>query len=144
MDDSGRTGEAITPIWLSHHFPDDYDRCALVGQKHVCRRCLALYPVAFAIVVLAMAGLAWPDSWDTWILVLLPVPGVIEFVLEQIGMIRYSARRTILVTVPLAIALGGGFARYVESPGDALFWSIVLGYGFICGLSVLWRWTRPS
>ncbi len=133
---------AITPIWLAHHFPEAYDRCVLVGDRHVCRRCLALYPVAFTVLALAVGGLAWPGSWDVWILVVLPIPGVIEFVLEQLRVIRYSAVRTWVVTVPLALALGGGFVRYVDSPGDRLFWGVVLGYGFICGLSVLWRWTR--
>ncbi len=143
---TNRTGsdEAITPLWLSHHYPEQYDRCALVGAKHVCRRCLALYPLSFLVLAAAVAGLAWPEAWDGWILVVLPIPAVIEFVLEQLGLISYSAVRTWIVTVPLAVALGGGFVRYVDAPGDPLFWGVVLGYGVICGLSVLWRWTRTA
>ena len=138
------TADEITPMWLAHHYPEDYDRCVVVGRRHVCRRCLALYPVALAVMVVSVAGLHWPSSWDAWLLVLLPIPAVIEFILEQVGTLTYSPKRLVLVTVPLAFALGQGFARYVESPGDRLFWGIVLGYGFLCGLSVLWRWTRRS
>lgn len=137
-------GETITALWLAHHYPEDYDRCALVGSRHVCRRCLALYPLSFLVLAVAVLGLAWPQSWDPWVLVVLPIPAVIEFVLEQVGVLAYSAVRTWIVTVPLALALGGGFVRYVDSPGDRLFWGVVLGYGLVCGLAVIWRWTRPS
>ena len=42
---------ADTPMWLSHHWPSDYDRCAVVAGRHVCRRCLVLYPLALVAAV---------------------------------------------------------------------------------------------
>lgn len=30
---------ADTPLWLSHHWPGEYDRCAMVARRHICRRC---------------------------------------------------------------------------------------------------------
>ena len=47
--------------------------------------------------------------------------------------------RQIATTVLLAVAMGRGFARYVENPGDLLFWGIVLVYGGLCVATVLWR-----
>ena len=43
-----------SPMWLAPHHPDQYDRCVTVGDRHVCRRCLVLYPVAAlsALVIL--------------------------------------------------------------------------------------------
>ena len=49
MSDQARDCDAITPIWLSHHYPEQYDRCVLVGRKHICRRCMALYPLSFLV-----------------------------------------------------------------------------------------------
>ena len=53
---------ADTPMMLSHHFPEDYDRCAVVAGFHVCRRCLVLYPVALVTGVVISLGSWWPDS----------------------------------------------------------------------------------
>jgi len=124
--------ESISPLWLAHHYPDDYDRCVVIGRAHVCRRCLALYPVAFAVMALALAGVRWPRAIDPWLLIALPVPSVIEFVLEHLGVVGYQPRRQVLLTIPLAFALGVGFARYLHRPTDPLFWGVVVGYAGIC------------
>jgi hypothetical protein len=129
--------ESISPLWLAHHYPEDYDRCVTVGRTHVCRRCLALYPVAFVVMVLTLAGARWPTGWDALALVVLPLPSVVEFVLEHLGVIGYQPRRQVLLTFPLAVALGVGFGRYLRHPSDLLFWAVVVGYGSICLAAVL-------
>ena len=64
---------ADTPMYLSHHWPSDYDRCAVVGGMHICRRCLVLYPVALVAGLVVGIG-SWtpaesclcngfPDAW---------------------------------------------------------------------------------
>src|SRR5438270_6060583 len=97
------------PMWLSHHYPEDYDRCVRVGNRYICRRCLVLYPVAFLAMALALAGARWPKSLDSVLLVVLPLPAVAEFVLEHLGAIGYRPRFQAAVTVPLGVALGVGF-----------------------------------
>src|SRR4051812_36678566 len=130
----GRPGadESVSALWVAHHYPEDYDRCVLVGRTHVCRRCLALYPVAFVVMGLTLAGVRWPSGLDPWLLVALPVPSVVEFVLEHLGAVRYQPRRQVMLTIPLAVALGVGFARYLRHPADLLFWGIVVAYGGVC------------
>ena len=123
--------ESISPLWIAHHYPEDYDRCVVVGRSHVCRRCLALYPIAFAVMVLALAGVRWPTDLDPWLLVALPLPSVVEFVLEHVGVIDYQPVRQVVLTIPLAVALGVGFARYLRHPADLLFWGVVVGYSAI-------------
>jgi hypothetical protein len=123
--------ESISPLWLSHHYPDDYDRCVVVGRTHICRRCLVLYPVAFVVMGLALADLRWPTGLDAWLLILLPAPAVAEFVLEHLGMASYQPLRQTLLTVPMAVALGVGFARYLDHQTDLLFWGVVLGYSAV-------------
>jgi len=123
--------ESISPLWLAHHYPEDYDRCVVVGRTHVCRRCIVLYPVAFVVMGLALADVRWPDALDPWLLVLLPAPAIVEFVLEHLGRASYHPWRQTLLTVPMAVALGVGFARYLEDHTDLLFWGVVVGYSAI-------------
>ena len=141
MDSMAGDPRTLTPIWLSHHFPEQYDRCVRIGDRHVCRRCLALYPLAFAVMVWSLLG-PWPGGLDGWVLVLLPLPSVIEFVLEHLDVIGYQPVRQVLLTIPLAVALGRGFAIYVEDPTSRLFWGVVLVYGGLCVAAAVWRARR--
>ncbi|HEY5155240.1 MAG TPA: hypothetical protein VIJ47_10935 [Acidimicrobiales bacterium] len=129
--------ETVSALWIAHHYPEDYDRCVTVGRTHVCRRCLALYPVAFVVMVLTLGGARWPADLDAVLLVVLPLPSVVEFVAEHLGVIRYQPTRQVVLTVPLAVALGVGFGRYLRHPSDPLFWAIVVGYGGVCLAAVV-------
>lgn len=124
--------ERRTALWLSHHWPEDYDRCVRIGHRHVCRRCLWFWPACLATMLLALAGLRWPDALDPWLVALLPVPVVIEWWGEHLGLIRYSATRQIPLTLLAAPAVGVGLARYLEHPGDRLFWGVVATYAVLC------------
>ena len=124
--------ETISPMWMAHHYPEDYDRCFLIGRSHVCRRCLVLYPVAFAVLALCGAAVRWPRPLDPWLLILLPLPGVIEFVAEHVGLVGYHPWLQVALAVPMGVALGVGFDRYLHHPADLLFWGVVVVYGGIC------------
>jgi hypothetical protein len=124
--------ERVSPLWLAHHDPGDYGRCVLIGRTRVCRRCLVLYPVAFVVLGLAQAGLRWPSSLDPVLLLLLPVPAVVEFVLEHVGAMGYRPVVQAVVTTLLAAALGVGFQRYLDRHTDPLFWGTVVVYGGVC------------
>src|SRR5512137_1230261 len=89
------------PVWLAHHHAGQYDRCWRAGDTLVCRRCTLLWPLAFVVMAAALAGDWWPAGADPWLLVLLPMPGVLEFLLEHAGVVRYHARRQLVLTVPV-------------------------------------------
>jgi len=129
--------ERRTALWLSHHWPEQYDRCAHIGHRHVCRRCAWFWPVCLGSMVLALAGVRWPITLDPWLIALLPVPVVIEWWGEQLDLIRYSPIRQIALSVLAAPAVGVGLARYLESPGDTLFWAVVAAYAVACLAPVL-------
>ncbi len=86
---------------------------------------------------LALGGISWPDSLDPWLLWLLPVPVVLEWYLEHLGVVRYSSGRNVAFSVLCAPAVGVGLARYMRHPSDLLFWSVVATYGIICLAPVL-------
>lgn len=124
--------EADTPMWLSHHWPEQYERCAVVAGRHVCRRCLVLYPLALVAFVGVGLGTWWPHGLDPWLLWLLPLPGVVEFVLDNVGAVRYSARRQAALSAPGALAAGLGYDRYLARGSDRLVWAVVAVYTATC------------
>jgi hypothetical protein len=128
---------ADTPMWLSHHWPSGYDRCAVVRGRHVCRRCLVLYPVALVAGLAIGLGSWWPASLDPWALWLLPLPGVIEFVLDNLGRIAYSPRRQVALSAAGAVAAGVGYLRYLDDALDPLVWSVVGVYTATCVAAVV-------
>jgi hypothetical protein len=126
--------------------PEDYDRCVVVGRRHVCRRCLVLYPVALATMVVVLAGRWEASPVVAWALVLLPLPAVADFVVEHLGRAAPSPRRLVAVTLPLGVGLGAGLSRYVTRPGDPLFWTVVAVDTGVCLAALLTgrRWARAA
>lgn len=127
-------GEALadTPLWLSHHPPEQYDRCALIAGRHVCRRCLVLYPLALVAGVAVSIGSWWSHDLDPWVLWLLPLPGVVEFVLDNLGRIRHSPLRQVILSGAGALAAGVGYTRYLDDATDSLVWTVVATYTAAC------------
>ncbi len=126
-------------MYLAHHYPEQYDRCVLIGRSHVCRRCLVLYPLAIATLVLVVL-VPPPSAGQAAIWLVAPVPALVELVLEQCGVVRYRAARQIAVTIPLAIGLGCGFGLYLEDHTSILFWAVVVVYTSV-GAGASW-WGR--
>ncbi len=130
-DRAAQPSESRAPLWLTHHRAEQHDRCWHAGRHLVCRRCTVLWPLAFVVMIVAGVGSWWPSSTDPVLLVLLPLPGVIEFALEHFGVLRYSSTRQLVLTVPVAIGVGRLLARYLDDQGDALFWIVVWGYAVV-------------
>lgn len=131
-------------MWLAHHYPDDYDRCSIVAGRHVCRRCLWFYPACFAVAAATLAGVHWPTSMDPWLVWLLPVPVVVEWWGEHLGRLGYVPRRSVLLSLVAAPAVGRGLGRYLLHPGDRLFWGVVAVYAVVCALPLFIAARRPD
>lgn len=126
------------PLWLAHHHEDQLHRCSLVGGVHVCRRCLWSYPACFVVLGLSVFGVHWPAGWDAALGWGLPLLAVVDFALENLGRVDYSVRRQAWFSLLAGVAFGRGTGRYVEHPGDRLFWSVALTYGTVMAVSAVW------
>lgn len=121
-----------TPLWLSHHWDHESDRCVVIRGRHVCRRCVVLYPLSFAAALVLGVGPSWPDRLDPVVLWLLPLPAVLEFIGEHLCWFRHSPARLVALTVPLAVACGRLYLRYLDNLADGLVWAVLSTYGAVC------------
>ncbi len=114
-------------MWRTHHHPDQYERCAVIAGRRCCRRCLTLYPVAFLFAGLTLAGWSlWPEDLDLWFIWLPCIPATVDFVTDQLRIVRYSARRQFLTTLLLAPALGRGIGHELDDSFSWELWGPVL------------------
>jgi uncharacterized membrane protein len=133
------------PLWLAHHHGGELHRCARVGNTLVCRRCLAAHPVSWLVMILSLAGIGWPVGLDPVILWALPAIAVLEYSAENLGLLRYSARRQAVVSFLCGIAFGRGLARQLRNPGDSLFWTVTLtASGVMVGSLIINRRQRAA
>ena len=118
-------------LWLSHHWPAHYaERCATVGGRPVCRRCLALYPLSILVAVLALVvGPPWPAPWDPWPVWLLSLPATVAFVGEALGWFRYSVRWQVGTMLVAAVAFGRAWGAEMGDGGQAMFWGPIAVFG---------------
>ena len=132
-------------ILLSHHPPEEGHRCVKVAGVHLCRRCLALYPLTFAVIALQLALKGVPEDLQLWLLALGPLVPTLLFIAEQLDWLEYGPVQVYLGSLWLSIPLGVGLARYLLDPLEPLFWGMVLIYGIPAGMSVLYRkWPRGA
>lgn len=126
------TRRARRALWLAHHWPDGYDRCVVIGSRHVCRRCLALYPLTLVVLVLTSAGVdLWPAGADPWMIWLLCVPATAEYVADALRLTGHRPARQVVATLLVALALGRGLAYEFEARWSAEFWGPLLAFGTI-------------
>jgi uncharacterized membrane protein (UPF0136 family) len=133
-----------SPFWLTHHVAEQHDRCAHVGGRLVCRRCLWSYPVAFTVMAASLAGVHWSTGLDGWLLWLMPAPAIAEFVLEHVAGLRYNPKRQALLSLVAGVAFGRGLGRYLESNGDRLFWQVSVTYSLVMVAAVIVRQVREK
>lgn len=88
-----------------------------LGALALCRRCLATWPMAAAVLVAGLGGRLPPASGVELALWLGPATG--EYVAVHAGRLPYSAGRTLIFGLILGVGLGRLAHRYLLAPGDA-------------------------
>lgn len=116
-------GSATTPLWLSHHHPENAYRCVRIGDHQVCRRCLVMYPtVVVTALVMTTIGLKGSQALGLSIAALL-LPFIVEWTMDNLDLVAYSSRRSTLTSVIGAVGLGLALAVHVDSPFDP--WAVL-------------------
>lgn len=96
----------LRPLWLSHHYGCDADRCVRVGSRHVCRRCLAML-VGFVPATLVLLS-SWSDdlqAGDVGLVLAFTIVAGLEFVQVVRRRSPYSARRVLVLSPPVGAVL---------------------------------------
>ena len=125
----------LPPAWLSHHREEHAERCLQLGGRHLCRRCAALWPVCFAVLVLGVV-VAWPVAGPGELAAWLALP-MAEYAWVHAGPGRYTAWRVWPLGGMLGVGLGRAFHRYVLDPMDLVAWAALGGVAVVGGLSVV-------
>ena len=134
---------AYRSLWLAHHWPHRYERCAVVAGRHVCRRCLWFYSIAFLTLGVAFAGVSpWPTAWDAVLVWVLSIPATVEFIGGEFGYWSYNARRQVAVTSILALAVGRGFYLELQNEGNWVFWGPAIVFGLLWFFVGLYTWSK--
>lgn len=118
-------------LWLSHHWPEQYDdRCFTVGRWPVCRRCGALYGVGFGVALAMTFGVdPWPARLDPTLIWLLCLPATAAFVGEALGWFRYAVRWQVATTLVAGLAFGKALGYELEQRWSPEFWGPVAVFG---------------
>lgn len=104
-------------FWLSHHPPDELDRCYRVGSLHVCARCLGTYPVMFAAIA-AQLALHWPLEYplDVPLSVALVLPATLDWGFGRFQPHRFSNAWRTATGVLLGLGLGRSLFIHLQRP----------------------------
>ncbi len=118
-------------MWLAHHWPDEYaERCAVVGGRHVCRRCAALYPFGFLVAFASAFGVAmWPESWDPLAIWVLSIPATVAYGGEALGFFAYNARVQVAAMLVTAVGFGRGLGYELVERWSPEFWGPIIFFG---------------
>jgi uncharacterized membrane protein len=115
-------------FWLSHHPPEELDRCYRVGAVHVCARCLGTYPTMFAALALQLRLRApLEHAWDLAAVLALTLPATIDWALGRAQPHRFSNAWRTATGLLLGLALGRTLFIHLQRP----FPLVLLAQGFV-------------
>jgi len=72
----------------------------------------------------------------------LSLPATVDFIGGELGWWRYNARRQVIVTVILGLAVGRGFYAELTERGSWIFWGPVLVFGTLWFAVAAAQWIR--
>lgn len=135
--------QAAAPYLLSHHEPEEWDRCyapVLFGRRvRLCARCLGIYPGIGLGAVAAVAGPPFPSGIA--LVLVLPAFALFDWVVTTFSArTGVNAVRTATGAL-LGYAYGLGLVLFVTTL-DVRVLAVGAGYGVVAGalLLVARRW----
>jgi len=123
-----------TPMWLSHHDPESYDRCVVVAGRHVCRRCIVLYPAMLLVAAVQLSG-AIPPGLGVALMWVAPLGVVAEWFGEHLAGLAYSARRQVVTTGVASLSFGVALGRHLRHPFEGAAAAPAIVFTVVCLLA---------
>ncbi|MBL8917442.1 MAG: DUF2085 domain-containing protein [Myxococcaceae bacterium] len=104
-------------FWLSHHPPEEYDRCYRVGPLHVCARCLGVYPTLVVMLVALFAVRApLEHPLDLPVVLCLTAPATLDWAFGRFRPHALSNLWRTFTGVLLGLALGRSLFIHLQRP----------------------------
>jgi uncharacterized membrane protein len=104
-------------FWLSHHHPDEFDRCYDFGGIKVCARCLGTYPVLFAGIAAQFAlGAPLQLPLELPLAVLAVAPALADWALGRFEPHRYSNLWRSATGILLGLGLSRSLYVHLQRP----------------------------
>jgi uncharacterized membrane protein len=123
-------------FWLSHHPPEQFNRCYQVGGLRLCARCLGTYPVLFALVAAQLAlGTPLAHPFD-WVAVLLVLPATLDWAFGQFRPQRFSNPWRTATGVLFGMGLARSLYIHLRSPFPVVL-NLQLGLVTLVALPVI-------
>lgn len=108
-------------FWLSHHPPEEYDRCYRLGGLHVCARCLGVYPTLFVALVIGFAVRAPTEHpLDLPVVLGLTAPATLDWAFGRFRPHALSNAWRTATGVLLGLALGRSLFIHLQRPFPAV------------------------
>lgn len=128
-------------LWISHHWPEDYDqRCIKIGNRYVCRRCGALYPLSILVAILCISGFPlWSNAIDPYMIWAMAIPATIAYAGEALGFFKYSPKFQVSTTLLAACAFGKGLSYELTERWSSEFWHSLYIFGAIWLLATIFK-----
>ncbi len=104
-------------FWLSHHHPDEWDRCYAVGPLRLCARCLGVYPTMLVTLIALFAAHApLEHPLDLAAVLLLTAPATLDWAFGRFRPHAFSNPWRTLTGVMLGLALGRSLFIHLQRP----------------------------
>ena len=104
-------------FWLSHHPPDELDRCYRLGSVHICARCLGTYPVMFVVIAVQIALRSPLDHpFDLPLCIGLVLPATVDWALGRFQPHRFSNAWRTFTGVLLGLGLARSLFIHLQRP----------------------------
>ncbi len=132
-----RRGPGALGFLLAHHWPGQLDRCylAFLGRRPVwfCARCCGVYPVLFLVLAVLLLVEVPRGFWDLFWLFALPVPALLDWALDYLGVRRGTNRGRTLGGVLLGASLARMVYLNMIDPANLL---VVIQIAFLAGTAL--------
>ena len=124
--------KGIRKYLLSHHLPQDYDRCFLikVGNKsyRICARCIGWYLSFLIFWLLLLFNIDFLLNYKIIILYFFPIPAIFDWSLHKLRNLKGTNILRVLSGILIGLTFAMLLYSFVTNPFDIHFWLVSIIY----------------